>query len=75
MTETKRRIDDAQWMRGVRSDLDSDSDFWAVRTKPPGMSKLETIGEYLNTILTELGYPGAVHECPDCGMRHVGKRP
>jgi hypothetical protein len=68
----KRHIDDEKWLRRVRADLDSDEAAWIVRTKPEaGISKLNAIGEYLNTILEDLGYPGPLHPCPDCGLIHT----
>jgi hypothetical protein len=65
---TKRHIEDPQWLRGVRDDLDSDPAVWAVQTKAGSISKLEALGRYLDTILTELGVPHA-HACVTCGKK------
>lgn len=72
--KAKRHINNEQWLLGVRHDLDSKHEVWAVKTRPSDISKLECIGSYLDIILTELGYPGALHDCPECGVRHLGER-
>lgn len=64
-------IEDAKWLRGVREDLDSKADVWVKRTPSEGVSKLEAIAGYLDTILTELGHQGRRHACPDCGIEHM----
>jgi hypothetical protein len=70
--KVKRCIDDEQWLRKVRADLDSDESEWIVRTRPgSGISKLNAIGEYLNTILEELGHSGPLHRCSECGLDHT----
>lgn len=64
-------IHDPKWLAMVREDLDTDADEWVVRTSPDGISKLNAIGAYLDTILTELGIEGRLHGCPDCGRKHL----
>ena len=65
-------IEDPQWLAAVRRDLDSDAEAWVVRTDPTsGISKLNAIGSYLDTILTELGHKGRLHECPECHAEHL----
>lgn len=66
----KRRIESDLWLRAVREDLDSKADAWIAKTPLEGMSKLETIGSYLDVILTELGYPPTKHKCPECDNVH-----
>lgn len=70
-----RHIDDPKWLSAVRDDLDSQAEAWAKHTPSDNMSKLEVIGEHLNVILIELGHRGLVHECPECGLRHMATQP
>lgn len=68
-------IDNPKWLEGVRDDLDTAAEDWALQTKPEGVSKLNAIGSYLDTILNELGVCGRLHDCPECGTRHLGPKP
>jgi hypothetical protein len=69
--KSPRRIDNAKWMENARADLESAVGDWVSKTPAAGMSKLEAIGQRLDVILTELGYPPPPHKCPDCGNEHV----
>jgi ABC-type Fe3+-citrate transport system substrate-binding protein len=66
----KKVVDNPVWLAMVRDDLDSDTKDWMIRTSPDGISKLQAIGTYLDTILTELGYPPTEHKCDKCGKTH-----
>jgi len=68
-----RRIDDAAWLRGVRSDVDSSPADWVAKTPDGGLSKLAALTDYLDKILDELGHPGPWHKCAECGVVHRAK--
>lgn len=77
MTEESQRlhIEDQQWLRGVREDLDSRAEEWVVKPGEGGISKLQALGAYLDIMLTELGHKGRLHKCPECGVNHLAPKP